>query len=143
MKKISAFLLAVLMIFSLCACNKNSGQEIPQTSSAADSSPEFVEKGNGATSFYFTVVFDDGKESHYKIKTDKTTVGEALQELGIVSGEEGPYGLYVTCVDGETHKYEDDGKFWAFYDGENMSSTGVDKTQIKADGNYSLKVQAG
>ena len=143
MKKISAFLLTVLMIFSLCACNKNSGQEIPRTSSAADSSPEFVEKGNGATSFLFTVVFDDGKESHYKIRTDKATVGEALQELGIVSGEEGPYGLYVTCVDGETHKYEDDGKFWAFYDGENMASTGVDKTPIKADGSYSLKVQAG
>lgn len=143
MKKISAFLLAVMMIFSLCACNKNNSQEIPQTSSSADSSPEFVEKGNGATSFLFTVVFDDGKESHYKIKTDKATVGEALQELGIVSGEEGPYGLYVTCVDGETHKYEDDGKFWAFYDGENMASTGVDKTPIKADGSYSLKVQAG
>ena len=131
------------MIFSLCACNKNSVQDSSQPSTADSSSPEIVEKGNGATSFYFTVVFDDGKESHYKIKTDKTTVGEALQELGIVSGEEGPYGLYVTCVDGETHKYEDDGKFWAFYDGENMSSTGVDKTQIKADGNYSLKVQAG
>ena len=143
MKKISAFLLAVMMIFSLCACNKNNDQETPQTSSSADSSPEFVEKGNGATSFLFTVVFDDGKESHYKIKTDKATVGEALQELGIVSGEEGPYGLYVTCVDGETHKYEDDGKFWAFYDGENMASTGVDKTPIKADGSYSLKVQAG
>ena len=143
MKKISAFLLAVMMIFSLCACNKNNAQETPQTSSSADSSPEFVEKGNGATSFLFTVVFDDGKESHYKIRTDKATVGEALQELGIVSGEEGPYGLYVTCVDGETHKYEDDGKFWAFYDGENMSSTGVDKTQIKSDGNSSLKVQAG
>lgn len=143
MKKISAFLLAVMMIFSLCACNKNNDQETPQTSSSADSSPEFVEKGNGATSFLFTVVFDDGKESHYKIRTDKATVGEALQELGIVSGEEGPYGLYVTCVDGETHKYEDDGKFWAFYDGENMASTGVDKTPIKADGSYSLKVQAG
>ena len=143
MKKFFALLLAVLMIFSLCACNKNSAQDSSQTSTADSSSPEFVEKGNGATSFYFTVVFDDGKESHYKIKTDKATVGEALQELGIVSGEEGPYGLYVTCVDGETHKYEDDGKFWAFYDGENMSSTGVDKTQIKADGNYSLKVQAG
>lgn len=143
MKKFFALLLAVLMIFSLCACNKNSAQDSSQTNTADSSSPEFVEKGNGATSFYFTVVFDDGKESHYKIKTDKATVGEALQELGIVSGEEGPYGLYVTCVDGETHKYEDDGKFWAFYDGENMSSTGVDKTQIKADGNYSLKVQAG
>ena len=143
MKKFFALLLAVLMIFSLCACNKSSVQDSSQTSTADSSSPEIVEKGNGATSFLFTVVFDDGKESHYKIKTDKATVGEALQELGIISGEDGPYGLYVTCVDGETHKYEDDGKFWAFYDGENMSSTGVDKTQIKADGNYSLKVQAG
>ena len=132
------------MIFSLCACNKKSAQEVAQTSSSVGtSSPEFIEKGDGATSFLFTVVFDNGKESYYKIKTDKTTVGEALQELGIVSGEEGPYGLYVTCVDGVTHKYEDDGKFWAFYDGENMASTGVDKTQIKAGGSYSLKVQAG
>ena len=37
----------------------------------------------------------DGNETNFEIHTDKTTVGEALMEVGLLEGEESEYGLFV------------------------------------------------
>lgn len=99
------------------------------------------ELGEGEKSFTFTITDADGNETELKINTDKTLVGEALQELGLLAGEEGPYGLYVKTVNGITVDYDTDGKYWAFYiDGE-YAPTGVDVTEIKEGATYSFKVE--
>ena len=47
----------------------------------------------------------------------------------------------VETVDGETVKYEDGGKYWAFYiDGE-YAMSGVDATEITAGETYAFKVE--
>ena len=97
-------------------------------------------KGEGATVFYFNVVDKDGKETKFEIHTDKTTVGEALLELGLIEGEEGPYGLYVKKVNGITAEYEVDGTYWAFYIGDDYGMTGVDMTDIEPGATYAFKV---
>lgn len=98
-------------------------------------------KGEGATVFTFTVTDIDGKETAYEIHTDKTTVGEALLELGLIAGEQGDYGLYVKTVDGVTLDYDTDGKYWAFYiDGE-YAMTGVDATTVTAGTSYAFKAE--
>lgn len=97
--------------------------------------------GSGATSFWFTVVDQEGTEVTCEIHTDKTIVGEALQELGLLAGEEGAYGLYVKTVNGITVDYDKDGKYWAFYVGDEYASSGVDKTEITAGESYALKVE--
>ena len=97
-------------------------------------------KGEGATVFYFNVVDKDGNEAKFEIHTDKTVVGEALLELGLIEGEEGAYGLYVKKVNGITADYEVDGTYWAFYEGDNYAMTGVDLTEIKAGATYAFKV---
>ena len=51
--------------------------------------------GEGSTAFPLTIVDKEGGETTLEIHTDKTTVGEALTELGVITGEEGDYGLYV------------------------------------------------
>ena len=56
--------------------------------------------GEGKTVFTFVVTDGDGNETAFEIHTDKATVGEALTELGLIAGEEGQYGLYVTEVNG-------------------------------------------
>ena len=86
--------------------------------------------GKGEKSFDFFVTDKDGKEYFYSINTDKATVGEALLELGLIDGEEGPYGLYVKTVKDITIDYDTDGMYWAFYIGEEMAPTGVDMTEI-------------
>ena len=97
-------------------------------------------KGEGATVFYFNVVDKDGNETKFEIHTDKTTVGEALLELGLIEGEEGAYGLYVKKVNGITADYNVDGTYWAFYEGDDYGMTGVDLTEIKAGATYAFKV---
>lgn len=86
--------------------------------------------GQGETTFTFVVGDKEGKETYYAINTDKTTVGEALQELGLIDGEESTYGLYVKTVDGTTLDYDTHGMYWAFYIGTEMAPTGADMTDI-------------
>ena len=97
--------------------------------------------GDGQTVFDFTVVDQDGNEIACEIHTDKKTVGDALQELGLLAGEEGPYGLYVKTVNGITVDYNKDGKYWAFYVGDKYSSSSVDATSITAGESYTFKVE--
>ena len=68
-------------------------------------------------------------------------MGEALQELELIDGEEGPYGLYVKTVNGITADFDKYKEYWAFYiDGE-YAMSGVDKTEIEAGSTYSFKVE--
>ncbi len=99
------------------------------------------EIGNGETSFVFTVTGFDGNESKFTVNTDKTVVGDALLELGLIGGEEGPYGLYVKSVNGETADYDTDGKYWAFYVNGEYALSGVDATDITEGATYSFKVE--
>lgn len=96
--------------------------------------------GEGATTFFFDVVDKDGNTKGYEIHTDKTIVGDALQELGLIEGEPGDYGLYVKVVCGITADYDVDGTYWAFYEGDEYAMTGVDQTEIKPGATYAFKV---
>ena len=97
-------------------------------------------KGEGATVFYFNVVDKDGVETKFEIHTDKTMVGDALMELGLIEGEMGDYGLYVKKVNGITADYNVDGTYWAFYVNGEYGMTGVDLTPIEAGMTYAFKV---
>ncbi len=136
-------LVAAIALFTT-GCNGEADQpQTPETDqSTALTAGETIVLGEGATAFNFGVTFPDGSQEAYTIQTDKATVGEALQELGLIDGEEGPYGLYVKAVGGETLDYDTDGKYWAFYiDGE-MAMSGVDKTEIEAGTVYSFAATA-
>ena len=97
--------------------------------------------GQGEKSFYFTVTDGEGKETAFEIRTDKDLVGEALQELGLIEGEEGPYGLYVKKVNGITADYDSTGTYWAFYVNGEYAQKGADLTKITAGDSYSFKVE--
>lgn len=101
-----------------------------------------IEIGQGKNQFNFSVTLPDGVVKNYIIKTDKTIVGEALQELELISGEEGPYGLYVKVVNGVELDYDTHGKYWAFYINGEMAMSGVDITEITPDTTYSFVATA-
>ena len=124
--------LIVAMALSMTACSNtatddaNAGQDQVQTAEM---------------SFVFEVVDKDGNVETFNITTDKTTVGAALLEEGLIAGEDGQYGLYVTEVNGIVADYNVDGTYWAFYvDGE-YASSGVDKTDVADGAVYSFKVE--
>lgn len=79
------------------------------------------------------VVGPDGSSKEHSVKTDSSkNLRQALEGAGLISGEEGAYGLYVKVVDGITADYDIDGSWWSLTkDGELCS--GVDSTPI-ADG---------
>ncbi len=90
-------------------------------------------------SFQVVVTDLDGKETTFDYTSDKATLGDALVAEGLVEGEEGEYGLYITTVNGITLDWDKDGKYWAFYiDGE-YASNGVDSTEITDGAVYSFK----
>ena len=76
-----------------------------------------------------------------EIHTDKENVGEALEELGVIAGEESDYGLYVKTVNGETVDYDQDGKYCAFYVNGEYAMTSVDATEITEGDSYAFKVE--
>ena len=97
--------------------------------------------GEGDTKFDFTVVDQDGEETLFEIHTDKEIVGEALQDVGLIEGEEGEYGLFVKTVNGITADYDKDGVYWAFYVNDEYAAEGVDSTKITEGDTYAFKVE--
>ena len=102
---------------------------------------ESTNLGEGRTEFLFNVVDVNGKTAEFLVKTDKKTVGEALSEQGLISGEDGIYGLYVKVVNGIRLEYEKDGKYWAFYINGEYATSGVDKTEIVEGNIYTFKAE--
>ena len=130
-------LIAVIVLMSCsCADKKKENPKEPATTVA-----DVAEKiGEGKTSFVFQVE-NEGKVKEYEVYTDKTSVGEALQEVGLIEGEMGDYGLYVKKVDGIEADYNTTGTYWAFYvDGE-YAVNSADKTEIEDGVVYCFKVE--
>ena len=123
---------AIVLSFTACKDNKIP-VPVPDT--------EITSVGEGDTTFTFTVTDIGGNTESFEVSTNAETVGEALIENRLITGEDGAYGLYVKVVNGITADYDKDGTYWAFYiDGE-YAMTGVDKTPIEDGKIYSFKVE--
>ena len=134
---ILCLVLIAAMALLTVGCTDNNSQETPATS--ADTQSVTV-KGEGDTVFYFNVIDKDGGVTKFEIHTNETKVGDALQALQLIEGEEGAYGLYVKTVNGITADYDTDGTWWEFMVGDEASMTGVDLTDIEAGATYAFRV---
>lgn len=135
-------LTAAIALTAIGCDGKSGGENTATTASEAEQQAPIV-LGEGETEFSFKVVTADGVTKSFTIKTDKSKVGEALLDAGVIKGENGQFGLYVTEVDGEYHKYEEDGMYWAFYENESYAALGVDSTEINTEIVYSLRASKG
>ena len=79
------------------------------------------------------VVHQDGTVNAFTYHTDAEYLGEVLLSEGLVVGSDGPYGLYITEVDGERAVYEEDNAYWALYQNGESATQGADMTPV-ADG---------
>lgn len=156
-KSLSLFLCIVLIaaiaLFTT-GCNDNT-PETPEQGTTQDTlstsenesnvpnvpAEDISEVGEGETEFIFTVTDVDGKETKFQIHTDKKTVGEALIELNLIEGEDGPFGMYVKTVNDDTFDYDKDGKYWAFYINGEYAASSADLTDITEGATYSFKVE--
>ena len=142
-KKLLVTLLVVLIAVMalVIAGSTNNSSEEPTTTEPVQTTGQAsaIVKGEGKNAFVFIAVDLDGNSTHFMIKTDKETVGEALLENELISGEDGQYGLYVKTVNGITLDYDKDGKYWAFYEENTYANQGVDQTPITEGRVYTFK----
>lgn len=133
MKKTRLTALFLLICLCLAACAK----EAPEGLWKDASYTEDATLGEGSTTIAVAVVAGD-KTVTLTIKTDKTTLGDALKENGLIEGEEGEFGMYVEKVIGITADYDVDKSYWALSkDGERLN-TGVDGETVTDGAHYEL-----
>ncbi len=145
MKKIvsSLSVIALLLVCLLAAgCQAEPAQSEPSSSDSALTGlwanatyTEDTTLGEGATTLTVIVSAED-KEVTFTVNTDKTTVGAALVEAGIVEDADGD-GLF-TVVNGMTADYNVDQTYWAFYENDAYAMTGMNDTAITAGVIYKL-----
>lgn len=136
MKRFLALFLSALMLLSLVGCGGNAGQ-----TAGNKVIEDGATIGEGEKSFVTEVVDADGNTVKFTVQTNEKTVGEALQKLGVIDGEEGDYGLYIKTVNGTTADFSKDNTYWAFYvDGE-YAMTGADMTDVVDGTVYTFRVE--
>lgn len=154
MRKLLSFTLCIVLIaamalFATGCSDKTETPKTPETSATTSQTEatkgiveevptQVTEKGEGKTAFHFEVTDSDGKTTKFLVKTDKAIVGEALLEVGLIAGENGPYGLMVNSVNGISAIYEKDNAYWAFYTNGEYATKGVDQTEIDPTATYAF-----
>ena len=97
----------------------------------------------GGKNITVIVVHGDGSQKEFAYGTNAEYLGEVILSEGLVEGEEGPYGLVVSAVDGETASWEENQSYWALYVGEEYATTGADGVVLTDGGVYKLVYTIG
>lgn len=130
MKKCISLMLCILCILMTACGNTTDEKNLWDTATYT----EDAELGNGVKVITVDVIAED-KTVTFTISTDKETLGDALLEHKLISGEKGPYGIYVKMVNGITADYDINQSYWLLTKNSGYMQTGVDSTQI-ADGEH-------
>ena len=133
MKRTVSIILAIVLTVALVSCGA------PKADVWGDALYlEDTALGEGAKTVVVEVKAFD-KQVTFTIKTDKTTVGEALLENGLVEGEQGAYGLYIKKVNGILADYDVDQSYWLFYVNGEYAMSSADITEIDESAVYQLE----
>ena len=134
----TTLLLTLVLLFGLVACATVGKTGLWETATYRRD----MTLGRGERTLTVEVAAED-EVITFTVKTDKETVGAALLEHELISGEEGPYGLYISAVNGMTADYDADRSYWAFYINGKYANTGVDGTAIDEGAVYRLAYERG
>ncbi len=123
--------LSIIFIVSLASCGKSANDSAlwENATYVADTT-----LGDGAKTVQVEVKAGE-KSVTFTIKSDETMLGAALMEHGIISGDDGPYGLYIKTVNGILADYDVDQSYWGFYKNGEYMMSGIDTTEF-ADGEH-------
>lgn len=96
----------------------------------------------GAKTITVQVIHGDASSKTFEYHTDREYLGEVLADEALVSGETGPYGMFITSVDGET---ADDAaqEWWCITKGGETHNSSADQTPIVDGDIYELTLTTG
>lgn len=101
------------------------------------------ETSAGTKNIIVTVIHKDGTEKVFEYSTEEKYLGPVLLAEGLAEGEEGPYGLVIDAVDGETASWDADQSYWALFIGEEYATTGADSTPVNNGDAFKLVYTIG
>lgn len=96
---------------------------------------ENAEIGAGDKTIELEIITMD-KTVALTVKTDKDNLEDALTEHSLISGEKGPYGMYVKLVNGIEADYDKDKTYWSLSKNGEYLTTGVSDTKIADEDKY-------
>lgn len=132
---------AFALIYALGSPNPNrDAQNADTTANTSDTTAETPENLKHIT---LKVVFEDGSEQIFEASTEGNSLRDALESVeGLVKGDDGQYGLFVTEVAGvvaDSAKQQ----WWCFTRGGETLFTGVDDTAIADGETYEITLKTG
>lgn len=153
--RLTLLLLALLMLFSLAACDKKENEQPkePGDGTALNAGTADIDKtGAWQDAIYdrnttlckcekktITVkVIAEEQELTFTIHTDKATLGEALLEHGLIAGDQGAYGMYIKKVNGIVADYDVDQTYWSLTKNGELMMVGADMAVIADGEQYEL-----
>ena len=148
MKKTILSLLSLLLALTctlgclaLVSCDKGDGTQTPAANQAATDPlwenaayTSDKELGNGSKTVQVQVIAGSASIT-FTIKTDKTTLADAMLEHNLVAGDEGPYGLYIKTVNGILADWDADQSYWEVGINGKAASSGASDIEI-TDGEH-------
>ena len=103
---------------------------------------ESAKPNEGVATFTVIVVHKDKTEKSFTYTTTEAYVGTVLEAEGLIQGNEGPYGMEITHVDGEKAVYTEDNAYWAVYEEDQYALQGIDTTPVVDGRTYKLVYEA-
>lgn len=143
MKKIIAMLLTLVLSVVFVACAAEPAATTAATNWKTNATNGETNASESGLTFTVTVIHKDQSEKTFTYTSNEEFVGTVLKAEGLIKGNDGPYGLEITEVDGEQAIYATDGAYWAVYVGEEYAMTGIDTTPITQGGQYKLVYTVG
>lgn len=101
-----------------------------------------AESVSGQKEIIVIVVHGDLEEKTFVYQTDAEYLGEVLAENHLAQGTEGPYGTFITTVDGETAD-ETRQQWWCITKEGEMLNTSADQTPVQNQEQYELTLKEG
>lgn len=131
-----ALVVAALAVYWIWRTNVlNRVAEVPESES---STTETTEETQIQKTSFAVVVHKDGTTKETTIETEKTYLGAALIEAGVVEAEENRFGMHIKTADGEKAVFEEDKAYWAVYVGENLADRATDLLPVEEGKTYKL-----
>lgn len=138
---ILVMIVGLLAVFSGCGKEEQPAEEEMASGAEAVDLNDAEEMGKGDHHFYLIAYDEDGDPSTFSIYTNEKTVGEALDDLGLIEVDEREYGMYVEEVNGVEVNYTEEGQYWAFFVNDEFATDSVDSTEIEEDAVYMFRIE--
>ena len=88
------------------------------------------------------VVHGDDTKTDYTFHTDAEYLREVLEENGLIEGEDGPYGIFITVVDGEVANSSKQ-QWWCITKEGERVNTSADEAPVTDGCQYELTLKEG